>query len=514
MFIINIAAFVFVLGLVIMLHELGHMIMAKRAGILCHEFSIGMGPILYQKKKGETLYAIRAVPIGGFVMMAGEEVNDEMIKAGQEIRVLRDDDGVITHMIMDVNDERYPDAEKIKVDNLDLTGKDNEPLHINGQLVDTQAYYIYKNKRLQVAPYDRSFESKTLMQRFLAIVAGPLMNFILAFFLFIMIGFLTGFPQTDAQDNITNEIGIVEPSRPAEGVVEVGDRVVGVEAIDGIETWQEFSEAMSQHQGERNLTLFLERDGEIVERTLTPNISIFSIGISSDPGAEDPHDVIIGDVQQNTPAREAGIEGGDTILQVEDYTIETWSDLLDSMYEYDQGEMLSVTVERDGETRTFEVDAYGRELLESQGVQLARVTIGVSPIHEFSFTQSIMAGFSGVARSSTMIIDTLRMLFGGTVGVGDLAGPVGIYSLTTSAFQQGLITLMNWVALLSVNLGILNLLPIPALDGGRIVFIGYEALTRRKVNKTVENTLHAIMFVLLIGLLLVVTYNDILRLFN
>lgn len=514
MFIFSIIAFVLVLGLVIMLHELGHMIMAKRAGILCHEFSVGMGPILYKKKKGETLYALRAIPIGGYVMMAGEEVNEDMVKVGQTLRILKDDNGKITHMIMDVDDSRYQHAEKIKVDSVDLTGKDGDPLHINDELVDNEAFYVFKNKKLQVAPYDRSFESKTLLERFLTIFAGPFMNFILAFFLFIIIGFMTGFPQADADGNITNEIGVVEPGHPAENVVEIGDRVVGVEDTMDIENWDTFSQAMQTHRAERELTLHLERDGEVIEETLTPNIQIFSIGVSSNPDASDPHEVSIGEVQQNTPAREAGLTQGDVITRVNDTTIDTWGDLLQSMDDNEAGGTLEIEVLRDGETHTYDVDAYGRELLESQGARIAQVTIGVSPVHEFNFSQSLMSGFTGVAGASTMIFDTLRMLFGDTVGVGDLAGPVGIFSMTSTAFQQGVITLLNWVAFLSVNLGILNLLPIPALDGGRIVFIGYEAITRRKVNKTIENYLHMIMFILLLTLLLVVTYNDILRLFN
>ncbi len=513
MFLINIIVFVFVLGLVILLHELGHFIMAKRAGILCHEFSIGMGPILYSKKKGETLYSIRAIPIGGFVMMAGEEVNDEMIKVGSEIRVLREND-VITHMIMDVADERYQDAEKIKVESVDLRGKEDAPLTLNGETVSKQAFYVYRKKKLQVAPFDRSFESKTLLQRFLAIFAGPFMNFVLAFFLFVIIAFLVGFPQSDDSGRITNEIGAVSPGTAADGVIEVGDYIIGVDDIEGIDSWQSFTEAIERRQGVRDLTLSILRDNEEIEVTLTPRIAIISIGISSDPEAEDPSVVKLGPVQNNTPAIQAGFKTGDIITQVDETTIDSWDDLLSVMKANVDGEEMTFEVERDGETHTITIDPYAENLLVSQGASIVNVRIGVSPVYERSFFQSFPAGFRGVANASTMIIDTLRFLFSGGVSVGDLAGPVGIYSLTTSAFQQGLVTFLNWTALLSVNLGILNLLPIPALDGGRIVFLGYEGITRRKVNKTVENYLHAIMFFLLIGLLLVVTYNDILRLFN
>jgi len=114
-----------------------------------------------------------------------------------------------------------------------------------------------------------------------------------------------------------------------------------------------------------------------------------------------------------------------------------------------------------------------------------------------------------------MIVTTLKQLFfSDQILVSDLSGFVGIYQFTANAASQGLRVFLSWIALLSVNLGILNLLPIPALDGGRIAFIGYEAVTGKKPNQKFENVLHTIVFILLIGLMLFVTYNDILRLFG
>ena len=114
-----------------------------------------------------------------------------------------------------------------------------------------------------------------------------------------------------------------------------------------------------------------------------------------------------------------------------------------------------------------------------------------------------------------MIFNTIGLLFSNeNVGVGDLAGPVGIYSITSTALSGGIFTLLGWVGLLSVNLGVINLLPIPALDGGRLVFLGYEAITTRKPNKRIENTLHYAMYLMLLGLFVYITFNDILRLFN
>ncbi len=519
MFIINIVGFIFVLGLVILIHELGHFIMAKRAGILCHEFALGMGPIVYSKRKGETLYSIRAIPIGGFVMMAGEEVDSEIIKTGQEIRITKNNSGKIDQIILDVENENYQDAEKITVETFDLKGKNHEPLMINEHDVSRKAHYITGKKKLQIAPYNRSFESKSLGARFLAIFSGPFMNFVLAFFLFILLAFFIGFPkETDAQGSITTVIGQVQEGTPAENKLQAGDQIVRV-AGEYVNSWQEFSDVVAQDRGNRQLEMRVNRGDyrdadtfEPVHVTITPIIHVFNIGISSHEDAGD--DLIIAPVQSNTPARNAGLRGGDEIVKIDGQEMETWRDVIAYIEQNLEARTMDIQVLRDGNRYTFEVSPHSKEILDSQNVAPVQNTIGISPEHEFMFLRSFIRAGGNVVASSTMIFDTLRLLFSDAVGLGDLAGPVGIYSITTSALQQGLFTLMQWVALLSVNLGILNLLPIPALDGGRLVFLGYEAVTRRKVNKTVENYLHLIMFFLLIALILYVTYNDILRLFN
>lgn len=503
---------ILVLGMVILIHELGHFIMAKRAGILCHEFSIGMGPLLYSKKKGETLYALRAIPLGGYVSMAGEEVTSELIKPGTEIKVLREDNR-ITHMILNPEDERYPEAEKIYVESIDLQGKDNRPLTINHELVDEKAHYVLKNKSLQVAPFNRSFDSKTLKERFLTIFAGPFMNIVLAFFLFIIISLFVGFPAQDQQGNVTTEIGMIAPNSPAEGNLMVGDKIIALEDED-ITSWSDLQAAIKRYAGAREVTMGVLRDNQEITLTLTPMINVISAGFST-PNDDDFSTVTIGRLVPNAPADSAGLKVGDTVLEIDQQPIGSWSDLVNIMEANIEGAPMTFLIERDNQTQEIEIEPYPKEVIESQGYAVVMTQFGISPVYENNVMRSIFtAGFTGLVGAGSLIFDTLRLLFGGTVHVGELAGPVGIFSLISSAYQQGLITLFNFIAFLSVNLAIINLLPIPALDGGRLVFLGYEAVTRRKVNKTVENYLHMLMFFLLIALILFVTYNDILRLFN
>ena len=507
MVLLNILLFVLVLSLVIFIHELGHFIMAKRAGILCHEFAIGMGPIVYSKKKGETLYSIRAIPLGGFVSMAGEELNDEMVKIGQTVKLDRDENGKIINIVLNTSDPNYAHLEEEVVTFVDLQGKDDGDLMVNHSIVDEKAYYIFKDKKLQVAPYNRSFESKSLLQRFLAIVAGPVMNFILAFIIFVIIALIVGFPVLDS-----NELGGVSDTMPAGEILEVGDQITAVNGVN-VDTWEDFTDQMRLNEGLRDIELTVERDGAILTYTINPRIFIYSIGINSHP--DTINEVKIGEVVEGTLAHEAGLKGNDVILGVNNQPVNNWRELITIMRANTEGRSMTFEILRNDEVLTFDIRPYDEALLETQGVNIVDSVIGVNPTTEPNALASFGSGLTGVKNAGTMVFDTLDLLFrSDRVGVGDLAGPIGIYSITSQAASQGFVTLLNWVALLSVNLGIINLLPIPALDGGRIVFLGYEAITRRKVNKRVENTLHFIMFILLMGLFVFVAYNDILRLFN
>ena len=175
---------------------------------------------------------------------------------------------------------------------------------------------------------------------------------------------------------------------------------------------------------------------------------------------------------------------------------------------------------RGGEEVTLTInEPYSAAFLESQGIGIVDVKIGISPDYNFSFGQSIVYGVKNVWTSAGIIFTTLGLLFdnsgaGAGIGVDNLAGPLGIFEITSSALDQGFVSLLSWIGLLSVNLGVINLLPIPALDGGRLVFLGYEAVTRRKPNKKIENTLHYVMYLALMGLFVFITYNDLLRMLN
>jgi len=511
MVILNILVFIFILGYVILLHEFGHFVMAKRANILCHEFSIGMGPILWSKRKGETLYCVRAIPIGGYVMMAGEEVDQEMIKVGQEVRLLTDDYGQVLKIIINTKDERYQDLDLVTVERKDLIGKNNEPLFINDYLVKRDAFFVLKGRELQISPDERNFGSKTKMQRFLSIVAGPLMNFVLAYVIFLILNLVVGFPLLD-----DSTIGAIAPSSPAEEVFVEGDRILAIAGVE-VNNWNDVRSELDNNLETRNVQILIERDGTEFEFDIHPTLYFYSIGFHSQANVVD--DLIIGEINSETLAGKAGFMENDELLSVDDVPLTSWSDLIEYFDASENKTEMTFVVNRnvDGAFRnvTIETEVYNKDLIESQGVSVVDSSIGISPLYEFRLGQSFVAGVNNVGASAGMIFTTIGLLFNNDqVGVGDLAGPVGIYEITSRALSQGLLSFMSWTALLSVNLGVINLLPIPALDGGRLVFLGYETVTNRKPNPKVENTLHYMMYVLLMGLFIFITYNDILRLFN
>jgi regulator of sigma E protease len=501
MFLVNLIGFIFVLGLVILIHELGHFLLAKRAGILCHEFALGMGPIIYSKKIGETRYSVRAFPIGGYVSMAGEEVQSSLVKQGDFVLLTSENDLITTIQVVSEETEGA-----LLVEQVNLVGED-EALSINERPVDPQAMVNIKGKEIQIAPLNRSFGSKSLLDRFLTIFAGPFMNFVLAYVIFVVIAFIVGFSVLDQA-----EIGALNPGLPAASVLEVGDIVTDVNG-QPTQTWDDFTQFIRQDKSVRELELQIIRNQEVLTATLTPRLFFYSVGFNSHPDAVE--DVVIGPVVSNTLAFQAGFQENDEIIRINQHPITSWGDLIDRLEANQSGQLMTFTVLRGGEEKNLELRPFEVAILNTQSVPIVDVFIGVSPPTEFRFFPSFAQGASGVLGASRLIFDTIRLLFNSSqVGVGDLAGPIGIFSLTSDALAQGLVVFLNWIGLLSVNLGILNLLPIPALDGGRLVFLGYEGVTRKKVNPQVENYLHFIMFFLLIGFFIFIAFNDILRLFN
>lgn len=548
--IVAIIAFVLIIGVIILVHEGGHFYFAKKAGILCHEFSIGMGPVIYKKQFGETTFCIRALPIGGFVSMAGEEVTSELVKIGNQIGINLEND-LISEIILDKNKDAQIHGEIVDID---LYGQNNETLYItlfDGMqnqyyAVKRNAFYVFeKNKRMQITPYDRSFESKTLLQRFLTIIAGPIMNLILAILIYLVVAFATGVPNYG-----TTKIGEITKGLSSENILEVGDEITHVNG-NLVTSWTEFSKALADEYEKNNTTIEItvNRDGEVVKEKIEAITYIASIGISNIQASKDPLEVdglrlgnlavrykndknkgtfelMPGDIL--TQMRIDRINNGETIQgEVINLSSDSWGTVIKEFKNtnfcnvyfsyYSQAKKGIVTIDDCIEENVI-IESYTNEVLNNQRIEKIQQKIGVAPAMHFDFFGSISQAFKNFWNDFTLIFRTLKLLIAPSdvrqVGVSDLSSFVGIFSLVEQYIGAGFLPLLAFTALLSVNIGVMNLLPIPALDGGRLMFLLYELITRRKPSKKVENTINNVFFILILILFVFITYNDILRLFK
>ncbi len=553
--IVSIIAFILILGIIIIIHEGGHFFFARKAGILCHEFSIGMGPAIYKKKFGETTFCIRAIPIGGYVSMAGEEITSELVKVGEQIG-LNILDGKVSEIITEEDMDAYVRGEVI---DLDLYGKDGNPLYITindgfqnqyYEVLPDAFYVLKKDNKLQITPYDRSFESKTILQRFLTLVAGPFMNFILAIFLYLIVSFATGVPNYDS--NIIGAISTTNSSLIAEDgstLLLPGDEVKKINGAE-IKSWNDLSNELDKLLENNKTTADFEiiRNGKTEALSIECYTYIVSLGISNmqvkkeefpkevthgvrlgaigirylDEGKRGEYEIASGDIL--TKVRIDVVNSDKSITEGTIVDIESWDQLISlfkdvnianvyfEYYSYKKKGIVSIE-----ECEKAPMQTLGDDVLSNQRIEKIQIKIGMSPVMKFDFFRCIGNAFVDFWDDFTLIFRTLGLLLfpssGGIrqVGVSDLSSFVGIFDLIKTFIGSGFLSLLAFTAMLSVNIGVMNLLPIPALDGGRIVFLGYELVTRKKPSKKVENIINNVFFILLMILFVYVTYNDILR---
>ncbi|WP_100330945.1 RIP metalloprotease RseP [Bacillus xiapuensis] len=415
----SIIAFIVIFGALVFFHELGHFIFAKRAGILCREFAIGLGPKVFYHRKGETTYTLRLLPLGGYVRMAGQDPEMVDLKAGHRIGVLFNEKEEIVKIIVNGKD-RYPEARVIEVEQADLEhqltirGYEDGEEELKTFSIHREAVLVEDGVESQISPWDRQFDSKTLGQRAMAIFAGPLFNFILAFIVFTIIAIIQGVPTNEAK---------------------------------------------------------------------------------------------LGPLVPEGAAVEAGLAEGDKVISINGEAVSSWKDIQATIQKNPQTEM-QFTVQRGEETLNISVTPTIREV-EDQKIGV----IGAYSPMEKDFFQSIVYGAKETYFWTIEIFRLLGKLVTGQFSIDMLSGPVGIYVSTETIAKSGIINLMKWAGVLSINLGIMNLLPLPALDGGRLLFFLVEAIRGKPLDRQKEGMVHFVGFALLIMLMIVVTWNDIQRFF-
>ncbi len=541
-YVIGVIVAILILGLIVLLHEGGHFIMAKRAGIMCYEFAIGMGPVLYQWRKGETVYSIRAIPIGGFVSMAGEEIESNMLTGYSKCQLVLDN-GKVSRIIVD---EKQFNTEEViyKIVKNDLIGskeaKEDE-LYIDVLKGEEELHFIVKRNAVvhfpkkqtyQIAPYERNFVNKPIGARFLAVFAGPAMNFVLALVVYFILGLCRGY----IDPNVTFVDNIIKDTPAYEAGLRDGDEILYIGTLDFedvtsdmyFDKWDDISKALlscangenKDYQGYVNIVY--KRDNKILETTAYPNSFINTIGIAFENSKENNNSLIINN------STISGVEKGDILVSVNGIEFKNRGEALAYFYSEASQEKFKyeVVIEKEDAIKTYEVDGFSLEVLEDNDIAPSKVQIEFSAEYQRNFLKNLYMPFVETADASMLVFRTLKALFADkSVGISDLSGPIGIFQATATIvdvrdaegkFDLGgsIISILSWIGMLTVNIGLLNIVPIPALDGGRLAFIAYEAITRKKPNAKFENTIHTIGFFLLMALFVVVAFNDILRIFG
>lgn len=423
---ITILAFIIVFGVLVTVHEYGHMFFAKRAGIMCPEFAIGMGPKIFSFRKDETLYTIRILPVGGYVRMAGDGLEEPPVEPGMNVKIKLNDKDQITHIILD-DQHKFQQIEAIEVKKCDfkddlyiegITSYDEERHHFN---IAEKAYFVENGSLIQIAPKERQFTHKKPLPKFLTLFAGPLFNFILAIVLFIGLAYYHGTPTTT-----------------------------------------------------------------------------------------------VGDLAKGYPAEKAGLKAGDKIEQIGNHKVKDYNDI-SNILDKNKSAKTTVKVERDGKMKSIDIEPKKTEIKQTKNKTETVYQIGFKPKAEHTVFKPLVAGVEQFFKAGTLIftavVGMIASIFTGGFSLDMLNGPVGIYHNVDSVVKSGIINLITYTALLSVNLGIMNLLPIPALDGGRILFVIYEAIFRKPINKKAETGIIAVGAIFIVIIMILVTWNDIQRYF-
>ena len=422
-------AFAFVLGVLIFVHELGHFLMARRVGVRVLRFSLGFGPRLVGFQRGDTEYCLSAIPLGGYVKMAGENPDDPR------------------------------------------SGRDDE------------------------------FLSKSKWQRFQILAMGPAMNIVLAIVLMAVV--LSRGAEVPAFQTRAPVVGVVAAGSPASrsGVMP-GDRIVSV-AGHGVDTWERFFVTIGTRAG-RETPIVLLRVGRELTISVTPTpetrFELGDIGVLPDVHPS------VRSVMPDHPAEKAGIKPGDVILAVEGAPI-TFARQLSEAIAKKANTPVTLSIQRGGARQEISVTPALTGTIGLIGIGISDEVTMIHPGPLAAVGMSVRRNYEFAG----LIVDTLWGLITRQASPRQLMGPVAIAQLSGESAQAGWLALFSLMASISLNLGLLNLLPVPVLDGGHIFIMAIEGITRRDFSTRVKEKMFLAGFALLMMLMVTVIYNDLMR---
>ena len=413
--------FILILGTTVFVHELGHFMFAKKYGVHVYEFSLGMGPRLFKfnRKNDETDYCIRLFPIGGFVQMAGEEIEE---------------------------DEDIPEEKRLT--------------------------------------------SKPPFQRFMIMIAGVMMNFITA----IIFLFFIGLFHTVSLNNVYVDGSTIKGLKNNDRIVAINDHFVN--------NYDKLALEMTI-VGDKDFTMTLKnKEGKKYDVKVNP----VEVGASYLPYGKD-YGFSVYDLKI-TESNIKGLKKDYEIVKINDKKITNYDELLNELEDKDEFK-LTVKTDKD-ETKKFDIKVKDKK---------EDITLGFS--YGFYLKGEPQKGFIAAIKYSTykffssieQMIFTVFYLITGDISLSMKSGPVGIFNVVDSVSSTGFVNIISLLCLICINVGFINILPLPAFDGGHVVFILIEKIKGSKVDPKIENTIHNIGFILLMILMVLITYNDIIKLF-
>jgi regulator of sigma E protease len=427
----TIVYFLFVLGVLVFVHELGHFLVARWYGVRVLTFSLGFGPKLLKYRRGDTEYCISAIPLGGYVKLAGETVDDRRTGAPDE------------------------------------------------------------------------FLSKSKWVRFQVYLAGPVMNLLLAFFL--VAGILAQGADVPLWTSAPPVIGTVDEDSPAgRAGLKPGDRILSINGRE-VPTWDALNNVVLPRAG-RELMLVVDRQGQRMEFRVVPQAEgRYEIGRL---GIQAIHRPQFTELLANHPAVQAGFRRGDVVLAIDGRAGLTQPEIIEYIRSHAERPIV-FTVERGGD----QLDVSVVPRLDG-GIGKIGATIRGTEVRHID-PSAIEALKLSAQQNWEMTVEIGRLLKGlvtRDVSVKALMGPVTIASLSGSAGQEGWDVLFGLMATISLNLALINLMPIPVLDGGQIMILAVEGLARRDLSVKVKERILLAGAALIILLMVTVIYNDIARL--
>jgi regulator of sigma E protease len=451
---ITILALIVVLGVLIFIHEAGHFLAAKWAGVYVHRFSLGLGsPIPWLTfRRGETEYSISWLPLGGYVKMASREE--------------------------------------------DVTSSALEGGHVEAAV-----------------PADRVFEAKPVWKRMVVILAGVTMNALFAWLAFSFLAAKNG-RQIDPATTVGRTIEeMVPPGAEALREIPAGSRITSINGRP-VTSWNDVTDGIA-NSPEPEIRIELEGGKTVV---LPIHQDALEERLKASQALQPFRPAVVGQVLPGKPAARAGVEPGDTIVALNGQPIGQWYDVLEALQK-NRGEVISIEVAGATGRRTLDVrpDVETTQGLDGKPRQVGRVGISVKlDFHSepLGIGAALVEGWNATVSSSTQIVRTVRGLFSGRISRREVGGPIMIGQLAGESARLGLDPFVAFMALISINLAILNLLPVPVLDGGQFLFLLAEAVIRRPLPLKLRERLTAVGLVLIVLLMGLAFSNDIRRLFG